>query len=97
MDSKTQHTSWTVDECPDERGFSVIRPHDGTPNGNTDEHPIATVYAPEHARLIAAAPEMYEALKGLLACPALNTEGLEPFDVEAVDAATAAIARAEGR
>ena len=60
MDSKTQHTSWTVDECPDERGFSVIRPHDGTPNGNTDEHPIATVYAPEHARLIAAAPAMYD-------------------------------------
>lgn len=35
---------WAVDECPDANGNWTIRIADGTPNGNTDENPIATVY-----------------------------------------------------
>lgn len=43
---------WTVDECPDAYGHWTIRIADGTPNGNTDEQPIATVYNLENAKQI---------------------------------------------
>ena len=54
-----QHTPgrWTMDKCPDAHGFSTIRPSDGSINGDTDAQPIATVYRPDHALLIATAPE----------------------------------------
>ena len=56
---------WTVDECEDARGFFTIRPHDGTPNGDFEADPIATVYDANHAHLVAAVPEMLAALKRL--------------------------------
>jgi len=36
---------------------------------------------------------LLDALKGLLDCPALNLDELEPGDIEAIDRATAAIAK----
>ena len=50
-----------------------------------------------NAALIAAAPDLLEALKRLLACPALNEEAVEPETLYAVKQAGAAIAKAEGR
>jgi len=47
-------TRWTVDECPDARGFWTIRRADGTPNGNTEAPPIATVYGLALAETIVA-------------------------------------------
>lgn len=49
---------WKIDECLSPGGFYTIRPYDGTPNGNTEAQPIATVYREEDARLIAAAPDL---------------------------------------
>lgn len=45
---------WIVDECPDADGNFTIRIADGSPNGNTDEQPIATVYLLEIAETIVA-------------------------------------------
>ena len=60
-----QHTlaRWTVDECSSANAFYTIRLTDGSPNGNTASQPIATVYDLDHARLIAAAPELLAALE----------------------------------
>jgi hypothetical protein len=35
---------WVVDECPNDSGHWTIRFADGSPNGDTDRQPIATVY-----------------------------------------------------
>jgi hypothetical protein len=53
---------WTVDECPDANGLMTIRKADGSPNGDLDSDPIATVIDDNDASLIAAAPEMRLAL-----------------------------------
>lgn len=45
---------WTVDGYPGSGGFATIRPADGSPHGDTEAQPIATVYLDAHARLIAA-------------------------------------------
>jgi hypothetical protein len=55
----------TVDECPDALGFSTIRVADGSPNGDTAADVIATVYLPEFAPIMAAAPAMLEALQDI--------------------------------
>jgi len=44
--------NWTIDECPDANGFWTIRISDGTPNGDIDSQPIATVYTLEDAERI---------------------------------------------
>ena len=49
-----------------------------------------------NARLIAAAPDMLEALRRLLDCPALNMDSLEPGDVTAISVARDAIVKATG-
>ena len=61
----TQHTPgpWTVDQCPAATGAITVRPADGTEHGDTDAQPIATVYQEDHARLIAAAPELLAILR----------------------------------
>lgn len=35
---------WIVDECPAADGNWTIRVADGTPNGNVEVEPVATVY-----------------------------------------------------
>jgi hypothetical protein len=57
--------AWIVDECPDAGGFQTIRIADGSKNGNINEEPIATVYSPNNARLIASAPDLLAALDDL--------------------------------
>lgn len=42
-----------IDECPDAMGNAILRLHDGTPNGDTESQPVATVYG-DHAERIAA-------------------------------------------
>ena len=43
---------WTVDECPDANGHWTIRLADGSPNGNTEAEPIATVFDRQEADFI---------------------------------------------
>jgi hypothetical protein len=57
---------------------------------------VAHVYSEANARLIAAAPELLEALNQVLNCPAMNEDSADPKTVEAYDRARAAIANAEG-
>lgn len=57
------YKSWQEDDCPDAHGHTTIRIADGTPNGNTEEQPIATVYDDGSARLIAAAPDLLASLR----------------------------------
>jgi len=49
-----------------------------------------------NARLIAAAPAMLGALRGLLDCCELNMDDMEPETVGAIDAARAALSAATG-
>ncbi len=46
---------WQVDEALDANGHSTIRPYDGTPTGDIDSQPIATVYKREDAFAIVQA------------------------------------------
>ena len=55
--------NWIVDECEDANGFSTIRWDDGTPNGDLDAQPIATVYEHRHAEIISKTPAMKSALE----------------------------------
>lgn len=48
-----------ADECPDANGFVTLRPFDGSPNGDTIEQPIATVYDSGHASFIVRACNEY--------------------------------------
>ncbi len=59
---------------------------------DVDGWPVATTRSEGQARLIAAAPDLLAALKGLLASPGLN----HYVALDAVKATRAAIARAEG-
>ena len=49
-----------------------------------------------NAALIAAAPSLWNAVTGLLACPDLNLDELEPETREAIGYAVAALRKAEG-
>ena len=75
----TQHTPgpWTVDDCPDADGYDTIRLADGTLNGNTEAQPIATAYT--HAALIAAAPDMRQALLDLVNWYDMDEGDLRPL------------------
>lgn len=68
---------------------------------DSDDNMVCEVYGSLHiqttdARLIAAAPELLEALESLLSCPDLNLEGLEAETLKAIDNARAAIYKAKG-
>lgn len=41
-----------VDECSDANGFYTLRWADGTPNGDTQSQPLATIFDYEVAQLI---------------------------------------------
>lgn len=66
-----EKTRYVVDECRDVHGWLTIRESDGSPNGDTNAHPVATVYADlahhQVAELLAAAPEMLECCEATLA------------------------------
>lgn len=53
-----KYSSLIVDQCEDAQGNITIRKNDGSENGDTDSQPVATVYEPEYAKIIAAAPEL---------------------------------------
>lgn len=57
---------WTFDECEDANGYMTIRIANGTPNGDTEAMPIATVYDLSAAALIAAAPDLHRTLSALM-------------------------------
>lgn len=57
--------SWTVDAAEDAFGNLTIRLADGTEHGDTEADPIAMIYDYANARLIAAAPDLLEALEAL--------------------------------
>lgn len=53
---------WVVDECPDANGHFTIRIADGSPNGDIEQQPIATVYDSDIADIIVTrhnAPLLY--------------------------------------
>lgn len=99
----TKHTPgpWTADECTDHDGYRTIRPGDGTPNGDIHAEVIATVYEDADAQLIAAAPELLEALRTLYRdVEFLIEDGTLPASARnhaAMSEARAAIQKAEGR
>lgn len=94
----TQHTPghWHVDDCLSAVGFTTVRPFDGTPHGDTEAAPIATVYEPDHARLIAAAPDLLATLKAIAAIADPRNGDRGPIR-QARHIAKCAIAKAEGR
>jgi len=71
---------WTVDECPDALEYYTIRRHDGTPNGNTREYPVATVFRETDAQLIAHCVNNFDqALSVLKKCrTCLEMAGIGP-------------------
>ena len=98
----TSHTPgpWVADESEDADGFLTIRRSDGTPNGDL-ETCIASVYGDEDAALIAAAPELLEALReafGWLEAQPLMDSMIEkgcPEVIKLFHDCSAAIAKAE--
>jgi hypothetical protein len=51
-----------IDECPDAQGYSTLRFDDGTSNGDISDPPVATIYRQEFGGILAATPDLYEAL-----------------------------------
>jgi hypothetical protein len=96
--SGAKHTPgpWQADECPDAKGLTTIRPHDGTENGDMDAPVIATVYAETDAALIVAAPELLAVARELAAL--WESRPVQPERIqETTGRLRAAIAKAEGR
>jgi len=87
--------SWIADECCAFSGHVTIRMADGTPNGDTDRQPIATVYDAADAPMVAAAPDAIAALRALLLQCIQSGVVFERDDC--VAQARAIIAKAEGR
>lgn len=85
---------WTIDECPDANGNTTIRTYDGTPNGDTEAEPIATVYG-EHAVLVCCAPRLLEALEAILSL-AEQYPGYDVKSEEAISLARAIVMIAKG-
>jgi len=58
----TRRQRWQADECPDANGFTTIRRWDGSPTGDTDRQPIATVYEATNVPVIEAAHDLLASL-----------------------------------
>ena len=92
---------WQAIYVPQERGTKGIVVNIGIKGGEVDDYWLSIKEA--DARLIEAAPDMLEALKALLACPAISDGGLSDPEwgcqesAEAETKARAALAKAEGR
>jgi len=59
-----------IDDYLDSQGYTTIRNHDGSPEGDIDSEPIATVYDARDARLIVQAVNeregLLDALRGMV-------------------------------
>jgi hypothetical protein len=84
---------WTFDNEPTDDGTWYVQDSDGR-----DGQWVAEVANEANARLIAAAPELLEALKGLMGDHAAESRrrGFQPDDFLNYLAARAAIAKATG-
>ena len=92
MTTKSKHTRWVILGPRSGDGKLFIKP-EGLESGSA----VATVYTIADARKIAAAPDMLEALKGLLDSGRGADEIAHALDIprERIDSARAAIAQAE--
>jgi hypothetical protein len=100
--SKFTPGPWVIDACEDACGNLTVRRADGTEHGNTEQEPISTVYSPHDASLIAAAPDLLEALREINAEVTEDNAGLTRYEYEQIvlticDIARTAIAKAEGK
>ena len=93
-DSKHTPGPWQEDDCRDACGNTTIRRYDGTVHGDTEHPPIATVYADADATLIAAAPDLLDALVSLLRQTA-DPDPIHPTWSESRRRAVEAIAKAK--
>lgn len=92
--SNTRTTSWQADDCPDAHGFTTIRRAlAGSPHGDTESQPIATVYDDRDVPLIVEAHAMLEALRGIYA----DDDGDGYTDRENMDRISAILARIDGK
>ena len=97
----SKHTErWTADPITDAQGNITIRPYDGSPEGDIDAQPIATVYDTASALIIETAPELLEACELVAAC-LLPAEVATPTPSEELlrlsKRVRAAIAKAKGK
>ena len=75
----------------------TIRPDDGTANGDTDSQPIAMVYDPKNGPLIAAAPDMLEALQDVAMLLEMHKHWKATMPEELLKPVRAAIIKAGGK
>ena len=102
-----QHTPgpWSAssdDKLNPERAYGITVPwNDGDERGTVViaeiTHADSAERAKADARLIAAAPDLLAACRAALACPEMNWQEMDDVSRAAVNAARAAIAKAEGR
>src|SRR5689334_19211469 len=103
--STTKHTPgpWHVEaeEWTDGQGILICCKDAGVALIDPDDEEGATPEDFANAHLIAAAPEMLEALKAFLRAPSIGSNGNGSVTIEVatfnLDAARAAIAKAEGK
>ena len=91
--TQVNHTPWSVGSHPWPEQIGCC-PLVGRPFSvhSTDHHNVAAAVSEDIARLIAAAPELLEALRSLVA----NLDEGDFISTTRIDAARAAIARATG-
>jgi hypothetical protein len=83
-----------ADACLDADGFVTIRHADGTPNGDTDAQPVATVYDEDQANRIVRAVNSHEALVDVLV--EISGNYGEPVSARKATRALAALAQSDG-
>ena len=81
--------SYTPGPWQIEQYSSAFVVHNGGPG-------LATVYKEANACLIAAAPDLLDAVLMLLGCTDLNADSLDDTSIEAIKHAQTALAKAQG-